>query len=51
MNNFEKIKAMTIEEMAKYLKKIECDNECMNPWDCDECLDNYKQWLESESEG
>ena len=36
---------------GRIFKKIECDNDCMKPWNCDECVDNYKQWLESESEG
>ena len=51
MNNFEKIKAMSIEEKAEYLSKIECNENCMKLWNCDECVDNYKQWLQSESEG
>ena len=62
MNNFEKIKAMDIEEMAKTLVA------CINPYedyadyeyfsavlpdvyfDKNLCLKDTKQWLESESE-
>lgn len=51
MKQIDKIKAMNIEEMAEYLSKIECNENCTKPWNCDECVDNYKQWLESESEG
>lgn len=53
MNNFEKIKAMNIEEMAELLSKGCCigDFTCH---DCicadDKCLNTIKQWLELESE-
>lgn len=53
MNNFEKIKAMDIEEMAKLLSK----GCCIGDFTChgcictdDKCLNTIKQWLESESE-
>ena len=57
MNNFEKIKNMTLDEMAKYLTKItanyceycplqkKCENEDIY------CRDSIKQWLQQESEG
>ena len=57
MNKFEKIKNMTLDEMAKYLTKItanyceycplqkKCENEDIY------CRDSIKQWLQQESEG
>lgn len=59
MNNFEKIKAMDIEEMAKFLENMTinydschycyikdfCKDKCPN------CYLAYKQWLQQESEG
>lgn len=57
MNNFEKIKAMSIEEMAKYLTKITAEycEYCPLQKICDEqdiyCREAIKQWLEAESEG
>ena len=59
MNNFEKIKQMTIEEMAKLFFDIAfndylCNNYCTSPENCagttNECTLGIKQWLESESE-
>lgn len=56
MTNFEKIKTMTVEEMAKLLDEGECWHcvryktqtalECLG---C-VCADGVKQWLESEVE-
>ena len=50
MNNFEKIKAMNIDEMADWLIEQEKDcegcgykNDC-----CNDCFVTMKQWLESE---
>lgn len=48
MNNFEKIKAMDIDEMAEWLNKIECNEDCCRDWNCNECVNGFKQWLESE---
>ena len=63
MNNFEKIKTMTLDEMAKLLVT------CINPYeevadfqylstvlpsiyyDKDICIKETKQWLQQESEG
>jgi len=42
MNNFEKIKAMDIDEMAEFLK----DEEELGYFDVD--INDVKQWLESE---
>ena len=53
MNNFEKIKAMDIDEMAEYLAYMECDTCCVygDKTDClegSDCFTGIKQWLESE---
>lgn len=63
MNNYEKIKAMTLDEMAQVFNEKYCE-ECaykdmnFNDWkDCDaDCWAHikngyYKQWLQQESEG
>ena len=56
MNNYEKIKTMTLDEMAEFLTDrsacdtCDCDmeeNKCMAVG----CLDGVKQWLQAESEG
>jgi hypothetical protein len=50
MNNFEKIKAMDIDEMARWLAKIvnlDC-YDCNDSPKCDLCYEQNKQWLESE---
>ena len=59
MNNYEKIKAMTIEEMVRLFKLIE-NNMCElciynnNEYNCYSdnlsCFDGIKLWLESEVE-
>jgi hypothetical protein len=56
--NFEKIKAMTIEEMTKFLENITINyNYCYYCYikdfckDCPNCYLAFKQWLEAESEG
>lgn len=53
MNNFERIKAMNIDEMAKLLSSHNCDYcvlfqklECYKI----KCEDGIKQWLEQETE-
>lgn len=51
MNNFEKIKNMTIDEMATLLQHIVICEICRNE-DCSQsCNDGIKQWLQAESEG
>lgn len=61
MNNYEKIKSMSIEEMAKELTELMCkDCGYIDNWqDCNQvgcwCHKNngyqsYHQWLQSESE-
>ena len=47
MNNFEKIKAMDIDEMAEFIKSTRCMGECLGI-ECSQCKENLKQWLESE---
>lgn len=56
--NFEKIKAMGIEEMAEFLRKFSNCSFCnlyLKPKTCSNCKQNFerpfKQWLEAESEG
>lgn len=54
MNNFEKIKNMTLDEMAKFLfKRTDCQ-ECLADTDyCNysvtRCLKTLKQWLQQEA--
>lgn len=58
MNNYERIKQMSIEEMAEFFSRSDCDVCIYNPEtsECDccsdnlECYDGIKQWLESEVE-
>jgi wobble nucleotide-excising tRNase len=58
MNNFEKIKQMTVEEMANWLDNVseECSDMCIASLDdsimCypSNCRDNIKQWLLQEVE-
>ena len=53
MNNFEKIKAMDIDEMAEFIDTISlcCEKACANPHctgNQNLCLEHIKKWLESE---
>ena len=50
MNNYEKIKNMSIDEMAKWLSKNICNYCIYQKQDCEDfkCYDGIKQWLESE---
>lgn len=62
MNNYERIKNMSVEEMAEMLSEIWDCNECTeherlsdNPLlkneNCDnKCFEHCKEWLESEAE-
>lgn len=58
MNNFEKIKAMDIDEMAEFIDSFipNCIDFRCPVWDyCEEicspnCKRTFKQWLESEVE-
>ena len=52
MTNFEKIKAMSVEEMAHFFLKI-CTDEgrCYFCWTCNnDCVGNVEKFLESEVE-
>jgi hypothetical protein len=51
LNNFEKIKAMDIEEMAEFLPKICADIPCEDAL-CDDnvCKKHLIKWLQQESE-
>lgn len=64
MNNFEKIKNMTLDEMAEFFNfeineisylnpKYFYENEKKCLFDCEEyhCSECWKQWLQAESEG
>lgn len=57
MNNFERIKAMDIDEMAGWLYEFNDDSLCHYCYGCDqeneelECEEYFKQWLQAESEG
>ena len=51
MNNFEKIKSMDIDEMARWLGADTCNFCVYQQVNCDDikqCKDGIKQWLESE---
>ena len=51
MNNFEKIKAMDIDEMARWLGADTCNFCVYQKVNCDDvkqCKDDIKLWLESE---
>lgn len=59
MNNYEKIKNMSIDEMAEFLRNQGCDNSCVYYAEYDriyenlecngKCTDGIKQWLQEES--
>ena len=56
MNNYERIKNMTIEEMARWMQDFSLDVLCNFCLGCDYedeeigCIKGVKQWLESEEE-
>lgn len=56
MNNFEKIKNLTLDEMAEFfINRSACDN-CTCDMEANSCmavgcLDGIKQWLQAENEG
>ena len=50
MNNYERIKSMSIDEMAKWITTMvnfDC-HDCNILERCDDCFNMNKQWLESE---
>ena len=49
MNNCEKIKNMSVDEMVEFIKNERCFDDCFN-LDCSTCKDEIKQWLLAESE-
>ena len=57
MTNYEKIKNMSVEEMAKIIERsADCEKYCVytKHGNCDGtsstgCIDGVKQWLESEA--
>ena len=53
MTNYEKIKAMSVEEMAKFLFEHKADRPNCGFIDClslDNCKECYELWLEEEAE-
>ena len=54
MNNFEKIKQMNIDEMAKFISSETTTCKYGDCYDCevdtDGCINGIKKWLESEVE-
>ena len=50
MNNYEKIKSMSVDEMAEFIKSERCSSECFGI-ECSECEEMLKQWLLAECEG
>ena len=65
MNNYERIKAMTLDEMAEFLKKVSCPQYdlLVGDWSCSMCnrviqceeewekyVPQYVEWLEEECE-
>lgn len=53
MTNYEKIKNMSVEEMAELLQESQfCmfvhGTECIYGWHESDCKEHAKQWLESE---
>lgn len=57
MNNFEKIKNMTLDEMAEWMQDFNLDSLCHFCLGCDYedeeigCIKGVIQWLQQESEG
>ena len=56
MNNFEKIKNMTLDEMAEEIAGLNYCNCCVCRFQSKKCQktfchDGIKQWLQQESEG
>ena len=53
MNNYEKIKNMTLDEMAEFLDRKSNHECCYHHYNGScighDCIDGVKQWLESES--
>ena len=62
MNNYEKIKSMSVDEMAEWISKTDCSNTCVYHTEYDRiyenlegctgmiCTDGIKQWLLAEVE-
>ena len=51
MTNYEKIKQMSVEEMAEFILdefRVGCDEQCANNDYYGECRYCIKEWLESE---
>lgn len=55
MNNYEKIKTMTLDEMASFLDESPClhciDYKNNGKYCIRKCKQRIKQWLQQESEG
>ena len=54
MNNYDRIRNMSIDEMAEWIKNLMCNDGCVivpATTKCTACLNYLKQWLLAESEG
>ena len=49
MNNYERIKSMSVDEMAEFIKSERCVTECFG-MECSKCKEMLKQWLLAEVE-
>ena len=54
MNNYERIKNMTLDEMAEFIaENVNCDTCCLTDIACSvdlECDEVIKQWLQKEGD-
>ena len=51
MTNYEKIKAMSVDEMVDFINKTNACEKCAHNNCCDgECRSGIREWLESEVE-
>lgn len=51
MNNYERIKQMSIDELVKFISDTNCYTTCLYRKECHgdkNCDEGIKQWLESE---
>lgn len=55
MNNYDRIRQMSLDEMVEFIRQADCNNicavyRCENRTCDDGCGKNIKEWLESEEE-
>ena len=46
--NYDRIRNMSVEEMAKFLLKVHCDGFMCGAWDDNDTFPFNKEWLETE---